>query len=84
MTKFYFTFMFKQAFKNLYVEIIAGNEALARNAMHEHFGDKWMTNYTWEQFEPQIDRFGLTKLCSITAIDHGSSQEFILGEINEQ
>lgn len=80
VTKHYFTFMNKQAFKNKYVCITAENTALARNAMHEHFGDKWMTNYSWEDFEPQIERFGLSLLCNIIAIDHGSSMEYILDE----
>lgn len=71
MPKFYGTFMQKQATKNHYVEIEADNMGLAREAMFAHFGSCWMTAYTVEKFEGQVEMFGLKKLIGIQVIDHG-------------
>ena len=68
---FYATFMQKQATKNKYVMITAENMEHAREAMHEHFGDKWTTVYDEPEFLPQVDRFGLTMLCRIVATNYG-------------
>lgn len=76
--KFFATFMQKQAFKSHYVEIWAKDIGLARDAMFEHFGDKFMTIYNEEQFKTQPIDYNLEKLCVINAIDHESSKEYQL------
>lgn len=91
MAKFFGTFMQKQAFKNHYVEIdasthehvngcIVPDSSIARQCMFDHFGDKFMTVYDEMQFEGQIDKFGLERLCHITAIDFASSIEYKIKE----
>lgn len=76
MPKFYGTFMQKQATKNHYAEIDADNAALARDAMFAHFGENFMTVYTAEKFNGQVDRFGLKKLIGIQVYNHHSSIEY--------
>lgn len=71
---YYFTFMNKQSFKKKYVRINAANEGEAREAMFAHFGDKWMTSYTEDKFEGQAERWGLTELCWILCVNHGTSE----------
>ncbi len=71
MAIFYATFMQRQATKNYYVMITAPNEKQARDAMFEHFGDKWMTVYKGEGFGQQIIDFQLSELIHIQVIDHG-------------
>ena len=74
MAIFHFTFMSKQAFHKRYVTINAANERQARDAMHDHFGDKWFTSYPEEGFGKQIIDFGLSELVTITVINHGSKE----------
>lgn len=76
--EYFFTFMFKQATKNHYVRILAEDEGQARQAMFDHFGDKWFTSYTAEKFKDQPKEFNLKELCAIQVIDHGSSLEYRL------
>lgn len=71
MPNYYGSFMQKQAFKNHYVQINAPNEFEARNVMHAHFGANFMTVYDEEKFLPQIDQYGLSRLCTIEVINHG-------------
>lgn len=63
--------MQKQAFKNQYITIHANNMALARAAMFDHFGDKFVTVYDEEIFAGQPLEFNLTELTAIQVIDHG-------------
>lgn len=71
MKYFYGTFMQKQATRNHYVKIIAPNEALARQCMFTHFGEKFMTVYSNAEFEGQAEKFNLTELLNILVTDHG-------------
>jgi len=71
MSIFYATFMQRQATKNHYIMITADNEKIARDAMFEHFGNKWMTVYEEEGFGKQIIDFKLSELLHIQVIDHG-------------
>ena len=64
----------KQAFKKLYVTIIAENMELAREAMFEHFGDKFMTVYAEDDFADQPMRYDLLEMCKIEVTDFGSSK----------
>lgn len=75
MESFYGTFMGKQAFRNNYVKIVAANEVLARDAMFTHFGGKFMTVYTAEQFSGQPEQFNLTELATIY-VDGGGHGSF--------
>ena len=74
--------MQKQAFKNHYVEIQADNMMLARQAMFDHFGDKFVTVYDEKTFEGQADEFGLKCLVTIQVIDHAGLPEHS-GQHNE-
>ncbi len=78
---YYATFMQKQATKNHYVLINAPDESTARAAMFAHFGDKFMTVYSEEKFEGQIENFKLKLLLAIAVIDHGhdSIEYYLIG-----
>lgn len=76
-TKFYGTFMFKQATRKMYVEIIAPNEQRARDAMFAHFGDKFMTVYSEERFKGQVEEFGLSKLLTIMVDEHPNFEYYL-------
>lgn len=83
MAEYYFTFMQKQAFRNHYVEIVADDAGLARQAMAHHFGDKWAFQYSDpEDFNKQVLMFNLKKLARISVIDHGSSFQYVMGDLN--
>ena len=71
MTIYYATFMQRQATKNHFIMITADNEEQARDAMFEHFGNKWMTVYEEDGFEKQIIDFKLSELLHIRVINHG-------------
>lgn len=45
MKTFFFTFGHGKAFKDKFVGVIAQDEEQARQAMFDHFGDKWAFNY---------------------------------------
>lgn len=86
MADFYATFMQKQAFKNMYVEIVADNESFARQAMFDHFGGKFFTVYPEEKFTNVISDFNLVRLCRIYVINHAAegqepNLEFKIGGI---
>lgn len=58
----YFTFMQKQSLlKDRYVKIY-GTMKEARKIMFENFGDNWANCYTCQNFESQIQKFGLREL----------------------
>lgn len=71
MAEFFGTFMGKQATRKKYVQITANDIVMARGAMFAHFGDKFMTVYTEEEFARQPALYGLTELLHIHVIDHG-------------
>ena len=75
---FYGTFMQRQAFKNNFVTLIAKNRELARQAMFEHFGDKFFTVYSTDEFVDVPEQYGLTPLCEIRVVDDGSSIQYFL------
>lgn len=77
MSKFYGTFMFKQATREMYVKIIAPNEGRARDAMFAHFGVKFMTIYSEEQFAGQVEKFGLSKLLTIMVDEHPNHEYWL-------
>lgn len=77
MKVFYATFMQKQAFKQMYVEISAHDENMAREVMFAHFGNRFFSVYSEDQFSGQREAYGLRLLCHIQAIDHGSSVEYV-------
>jgi len=74
MQKFYATFMQKQAFNRHYVTIIADNESIARDAMDEHFGNKWGFMYDASRFRGQTEEYGLKELCRIAVTHYGEHQ----------
>lgn len=64
--------MQKQAFKGHYIVIEADSAELAREAMFNHFGEKFVTLYTEERFEGQVEEYGLKEMKpGIKVIDHG-------------
>lgn len=76
---FYATFMQKQAFKSKFVKIEAPTYEAAREAMAEHFGMKYMTVYSYEEFLPQIERYGLSELLTIKVTDYGCGDHHSYG-----
>lgn len=76
---FYATFMQKQAFKNRFVKIEAPTYEAAHNAMAENFGMKYMTIYSYEEFLPQIEKYGLSELVTIKVIDYGRGDHHSYG-----
>ncbi len=65
MTKYYFTFgsghhdTHGRSLAKNYVVIEAADPLKARMEMFRHFGPKWASQYTWENFEYQISQYGL-------------------------
>ena len=72
MSHYFGTFMLKQAFKGHYIVIEADNAELAHEAMFNHFGEKFVTLYTVEIFEGQVEKYNLKEMKpGIKVIDHG-------------
>lgn len=57
----YFTFGWNSSKRNKYVKIY-GSFLGARTIMEEEFGTRWAFQYSWEEFEHQIEDYGLTEL----------------------
>ena len=56
-----FTFGFGQGHDNMYV-IYTGTRAEARDKMINDYERKWSMQYDWEEFKPQIEKYGLREL----------------------
>lgn len=73
--KFYASFMQKQAFKDSYVEIRAETWNEARECMFAHFGPNFMTLYNQAQFTPKVEKYKMTRLCVIEAVNRGDPDD---------
>lgn len=69
--KFFVTFTNRRAFRNKYVIIKVDKDAegnandIARQAVWDHFGNKWMTVYPHSDLRRQIVSYGLKELTTI-------------------
>lgn len=59
--KWYFTFGVNHIFSKRYV-VIDGSYVEAREKMFNVFGGKWSMQYSFEEFEPQIEKYNLSHL----------------------
>jgi len=57
----YFTFGYGHAYPKGYVKIHGTVESSCAE-MTARYGAKWCTSYTWDRFEPQIAKYGLTEV----------------------
>ena len=55
----YFTFCGNHKYPNGYVKIFANDFGEARQKMFDMYEDKWGFQYTEEEFEGQVEQFGL-------------------------
>lgn len=75
MQNFFATFMQRQAFRSHYVQIQAPNYGLARQFMQDQFGGQFMTVYTEQDFEGQVEDWNLERLAKVEVIDHSGGRE---------
>ena len=60
--KFYATFTQRSPLRDNFVEIKAADREKAREAMHNHFADRWAFLYSQDEFDGQPAKYGLTEL----------------------
>ncbi len=57
-----FTFGVGHRNHDRFVKIEAASEVAARLLMIDEYGRRWSSVYLWDDFAPQIDKYGYTEL----------------------